>query len=58
MDITQVKTALVNGFRCRRTSWKEDVKFIFMQVPAEIDKDIVKNIYLKKSFRFKYVKAF
>ena len=41
MDITQVKTALVNGLRCRRSSWKEDVKFIFMQVPAEIDKDIV-----------------
>ena len=41
MDISQVKTALEQGLRCRRKSWSDDVKFIFMQVPAEIHKDIV-----------------
>ena len=41
MEIKEVKKALVNGMRCRRTSWKEDVKFVFMQVPAEISKEIV-----------------
>ncbi len=41
MKYEEVFQLMENGGMVRRESWKENIKFVFRQVPATISKDIV-----------------